>query len=70
MIAYVREWNKFRAESEKLPISVEIELEKTTLLDLIPLGDIVIISKDFARHHGLNSMEEVIQKFKNDVRPE
>lgn len=54
-----------QSADDLMPITVSVELERTRpeLLGLLPYADVVFVAKDFARSQGLNSMEEVMQKF-------
>ena len=63
MIAYVRE------SKVQVTISVEVEKIKRNFEELIPLGDIVFVSKDVALNHGAKNKIEAIELFKNKVRP-
>jgi len=69
MISFLREWNESKEESKRITISVEIEKSRESMRELIPLGDVVIISKEFAWYDGLQNMQQVIEKYKKIVRP-
>uniref|UniRef100_S4R659 Ketohexokinase n=1 Tax=Petromyzon marinus TaxID=7757 RepID=S4R659_PETMA len=62
MIARVNEMNRRRDPGEAITVSVEIEKpEKLDTHQLIGHGDVVFISKDFAKHAGYNSAEAAVR---------
>lgn len=61
MIATVREKN--------VKLSVEIEKARPVLKELVPYGDVVFISKDFAAFSGFHSMEEAVKGFLALAKP-
>ncbi|XP_049860783.1 ketohexokinase-like isoform X1 [Schistocerca gregaria] len=60
MIKRIVEWNNEHAEGYGITISIEVEKKRDNLLELIPLGDLVIIGKDFARLQGFNTMSQAV----------
>jgi len=52
-----------RRGSTTLTISVEMEKPRAVLSDLVQLGDVVFISKEFAQFSGLHCKEEAVQHF-------
>lgn len=52
-----------RNSSAALTVSVEIEKPRPVLKELLVLGDVVFISKEFAHYSGVVAKEEAIQHF-------
>lgn len=63
MIKFVKEF------SESKKISVEIEKPRTVLRELILLGDVIFISKEFSQFSGFQSMKEAVKGFLGLSRP-
>ncbi|XP_046643693.1 ketohexokinase-like isoform X3 [Daphnia pulicaria] len=63
MIKFVRE------NSKSIKISVEIEKTRTVLGELLPLGDVVFISKEFSQFSGFPTMKEAVKGFIGLSRP-
>ena len=59
-----------RAKSAALTVSIEIEKPRPVLQELIALGDVVFISKEFAQFSGVSSKEEAVRHFMPMVKPE
>ncbi|KAL7641722.1 UNVERIFIED_CONTAM: hypothetical protein RMT77_007595 [Armadillidium vulgare] len=70
MISVVRDYNKKVSKEEEITISVELEKAKEEMNDLISLGDIVFLSKEYARFRGWNTMEEALSKVAELTLPE
>ena len=62
MIELVREHNKGLPRGEFITTSVEIEKAKPEMDVLIPLADVVFISKDYAAFKGYSSMAETVER--------
>jgi len=58
-----------RANSATLTISIEIEKPRPVLKELVVLGDVVFISKEFAQFSGVSSKEDAIRHFMPLIRP-
>lgn len=52
-----------------IKISVEVEKPQPILKELISVGDVVFISKDFSKFAGYQSMEKAALEFMNIARP-
>jgi hypothetical protein len=63
MIKFVRE------NSKSIKISIEIEKTRTVLGELLPLGDVVFISKEFSQFSGFPTMKEAVKGFIGLSRP-
>lgn len=62
MIAFVRQ------SRPEITLSVEVEKINRNFEELIPLGDVVFVSKELAQHHGAKTMLEAIDTFKPQLR--
>ncbi|XP_045116117.1 ketohexokinase-like isoform X1 [Portunus trituberculatus] len=69
MIKLVREHNKGLPQGEFITTSVEIEKAKPELEALIPLVDVVFVSKDFAVFKGYSNMAETLEGVKAMAHP-
>ena len=69
MIKLVREHNKGLPRGEFITTSVEIEKAKPELEALIPLADVVFVSKDFAAFKGYSNMAETLEGMKALAHP-
>ncbi|KAG0729493.1 Ketohexokinase [Chionoecetes opilio] len=69
MIALVREHNKGLTQGEFITTSVEIEKAKPELEALIPLADVVFVSKDYAAFKGYSSMTETLDRVRAVAHP-
>lgn len=69
MITHVREYNQNASDRGSVTISVEIEKAKPELASLIPLADVVFVSKDYALFQGYSNMKETIEKVRNQAIP-
>lgn len=58
-----------RQNMPNLPISVEVEKPNRNFEELIPLGNIVFISKDIAKANGAKNKIEALDRFKSQIRP-
>lgn len=67
MIRYIREWNEENAENN-IKISIEIEKPTLELRELIALGDVVFISKDFAAAWGYTHMTSAVEDMCHELR--
>jgi len=56
-------------EGSGCPVSIEVEKVGRGYEDLIPFGDVVMVSKDVAKHHGANTMTEALNVFKSKLKP-
>ena len=63
MIAHIRQFNATMA-TPSITISVELEKKKPELIKLLPLADVVFVSKEFAGYHGYDSPELACQEMK------
>ena len=71
MIAHIRQnqrqINTSAAQEVSPPpitVSVELEKRKPELAQLLPLADLLLVSKEYAGYHGYSSPEEACQEFK------
>ena len=51
------------------PVSIEVEKVARRDEDLIPFGDVVMVSKDVARANGAEDMREAVEVFKRELKP-
>ena len=63
MIAHIRQFNATMA-TPSITISVELEQPEPEVIKLLPLADVVFMSKDFAGYHGYDSPEMACQEMK------
>jgi len=63
MMSAIHEWNLEKSLSEKITISLEIELLDTECRSLMPFADYVFVNKELAKINGLMTKEEAIAKF-------
>ncbi|XP_043119720.1 ketohexokinase isoform X3 [Puntigrus tetrazona] len=68
MIERVREYNSKLEEKSRITISLEIEKTREHLYQLFPLGDLVFVSKDVARHFGFTSAAAALNGFYGRLR--
>lgn len=68
MIDIVDEFNAVRPCAKKIKVSVELERPRETLLPLLSRGDVVFVSKDFARFRGFSSPSETVQSLHRDTK--
>jgi hypothetical protein len=57
-----------RSRNHNFKISIELEKPRAVLKELLPLGDVVFISKEFAKFSGYQSMEEAVKGFSTLVK--
>ncbi|XP_049956070.1 ketohexokinase-like isoform X2 [Schistocerca serialis cubense] len=72
IVQRITEWNSKRAASGKhspVPVSLEVENNDDRCLEVMPLADFVVVSKDFARVHGYNSMPEALDGLYGRLKP-
>lgn len=69
MIAIVRKYNQKCQDGNSITISVEVEKAKAELDALIPLPDVLFVSKDYARFKGFTNMTETVQKIQMQAYP-
>lgn len=62
MISMVEEHNK--RSNERITVSVEVEKVNRGFEALMPWGDVVFVSKDIARFHGVEDMEAAVIMFR------
>lgn len=53
----------------EIKISVEVEKTRPILRQLLPFGDVVFISKDFAHFSGFHCKEDAVKGFLGLVKP-
>lgn len=63
MISFIRQ------SVHAIKISVEIEKSRPILKELIPLGDVLFVSKDFSVFSGYHSMKKAVEGFSSLVQP-
>lgn len=51
-----------------ITISVELEMPKPELLDLLPYADVAFISKEFAQSRGYDNMSETLKHISDDAK--
>ncbi|XP_060926357.1 ketohexokinase isoform X2 [Limanda limanda] len=69
MIERVAKHNSTLPQQQRITVSVEIEKTREPLYQLFPLGDVVFVSKDVARHFGFESAEAAVRGFYSRVKP-
>nr|XP_053650539.1 ketohexokinase-like isoform X1 [Cherax quadricarinatus] len=69
MIEHIREYNKSHQDGSSITISVEIENAKHELESLIPLPDVLFVSKDYAMFKGYTNKEETVEKIQAQTIP-
>lgn len=69
MIDIVDEFNITQPDDKKIKVSVELERPRETLWPLLSRGDVVFISKDFARFRGFSSPVETIKSLNRYTKP-
>ena len=78
MIEWVELWNESHtSETDRghglghkaLPISVEVEKPRVVTQDLIPLADVLFVSKEFAEFRGCTTMSETLRNLAQDAKP-
>ncbi len=62
-VAEMISWLKGNSATAGIPVSVEAEKVGLGFETLIPLGDVVFVSKDVAKANGANNMEEALDLF-------
>ncbi|XP_069371294.1 ketohexokinase isoform X5 [Paralichthys olivaceus] len=68
MIERVAKYNSTLPQHQRITVSVEIEKTREPLYQLFPLGDVVFVSKDVARHFGFESAEAAVRGFYSRVK--
>ncbi|KAF8763608.1 ketohexokinase-like [Argiope bruennichi] len=68
MIQFIRNYNS-KNEEHSITISIEIEKPNYKLLELVDLGDIVFISKDFASACGFSCMLSAVENLSSKLGP-
>jgi len=68
IIEHIRTWNSNEANNQ-IRISIEIEKPKTESLEMLGLGDVVFISKDFAVACGYSDMTSAVEVLCHELRP-
>ncbi|XP_074657225.1 uncharacterized protein LOC141910388 [Tubulanus polymorphus] len=68
MLQHVDEWNKTASINERIKTSVEIEVDRDSLVVLLDAADYVFISKEYAIHKGFSSPEYALAGFAEKVR--
>ncbi|XP_067009276.2 ketohexokinase [Anabrus simplex] len=61
MVSWIDCWREANPVSS-LRVSIEIEKPRPDLVDLLPIGDVLFIGKDFSRFRGYVTMAEVLEK--------
>ncbi|KAK3893741.1 hypothetical protein Pcinc_002445 [Petrolisthes cinctipes] len=69
MIEVVRKHNQKHQDSKSITISVEVEKAKAELDALIPLPDVLFVSKDYAKFKGFSNMAETVEKIQTQAYP-
>lgn len=69
MIAYIRKWNSNEDAMNQIKVSVEIEKPRLELMEILELGDVVFISKDFASACGYSDMTSAVEILCHKLRP-
>lgn len=68
MMESVVAFNKEKEKSEKITISLDIENLQTGNLSLVNFADVVILSKDFAKHLGYQNKITAVNSFRQLTR--
>ena len=63
MSELVRSYNTLVSQDKRIIISVEIERQRKEHLKLLSIGDVVFLSKDFAKFCGYKSAEDAVKDF-------
>lgn len=58
-----------RERLEYMKISVEIEKARPVLDELLPLADVVFVSKEYAYFSGFRTMKEAVEGFLDVTKP-
>lgn len=61
--------NLARKKSPSVKISVEIEKPRPILNELLSLGDVVFVSKEYAQYSGFSTMVDAVKGFLSLVKP-
>ncbi|XP_042234571.1 ketohexokinase-like isoform X2 [Homarus americanus] len=69
MIERIRQYNRSHQDCGCITISVEIEKAKPELESLIPLPDVLFVSKDYAMFKGYSSMAETVKEIQAQAIP-
>nr|XP_039254063.1 ketohexokinase-like [Styela clava] len=68
-IEIIQQHNSTKKLEDRVSVSVELELpEHASLAKLIPLADMIIISRYFARHLGFQSAIECVAKLRHQLK--
>ncbi|XP_045931846.1 ketohexokinase isoform X2 [Micropterus dolomieu] len=68
MIQQVVTYNSTLPQQRRITVSVELEKARDALYQLFPHGDVVFVSKDFARHFGFLSAEAALKGLYSRVK--
>jgi len=68
MIDIVDKFNVLEPFAKKIKVSVELERPREDLLQLLNKGDVVFISKDFARSRGFSSPAETVKSLHSKTK--
>lgn len=69
MLQAVRAYNETQPPGHFITCSVEIEKARPELEALIPLADVVFVSKDYAAYKGYTSMAETLREVQGLAHP-
>jgi hypothetical protein len=58
-----------RKRYSSVKISVEIEKARPMLNELLSLGDVVFLSKEYAQYSGFSSMDDTVRGFLPLIKP-
>ncbi|XP_070533243.1 ketohexokinase-like isoform X1 [Ptychodera flava] len=63
MISFIEKFNNEQSAKDRITISLEMEKPKANVHELIHHGDVVFMSKDYAKYFGHSTAEEAINAF-------
>ena len=61
--------NSAKKKSSSVKISVEIEKTRPMLNELLSLGDVVFVSKEYAQYSGFSTMFDAVKGFLPLIKP-
>ena len=68
MIEIIEKFNTMKSFTNQVKVSVELERPRESLLQLLQKGDVVFISKDFARFRGFSSSAVAVKSLHSQLK--
>lgn len=68
MTEIIHSWNRSHTSSP-IPVSIELEKPKPGYAELLNCGDVIFISKDFARMCGHETMQSAVEEIGTKIKP-